>query len=586
MRLLPANSSTIRGVILLLRQYPTAVTIGLVFLVAGSLVNLALPALARELLNNHGLSFIHQNLWLVGGIVVSLFALQGICFYGRTSLFGALGQRVASDLRAQLFEATILQPVSFFDGERTADLVSRLSSDTILIQDAVSIRLSVLLRYTLQVMLGAGLMAFISLKLTLVVLSALILLVLISVMLGSKLRTVSKAQQAALGASSVIAEESFGSARIVKAFNQELTEVGRFRKRNDEVLRLGINRSRISAFFQSFVSFLLNSSLAVLILYGVVEVYQESLPAGDLTAFLAYGAIVAVSFSFIAGSYAEIMQAVGATERVFEILNQGKPTVTRGAAVKLPVNTNPELKIEGVSFAYPSRPNVPVLHDVELIIPPGKKVALVGPSGAGKSTIVNLILRFYDPVRGRVTLNGVDLRDIDPADLRRFVSYVPQEPDLFGISIADNLRFGRPDATEQELIVACNRAGVSEFIESLPAGLQTIVGERGAQLSGGQKQRVAIARAILRDPQILILDEATSALDSENESLVQKALVELLRGRSALIIAHRLSTVRDADLVVVIDAGRVVQTGTHEQLCNTPGLYSSMVQRQELKGIV
>jgi ABC-type multidrug transport system fused ATPase/permease subunit len=584
MHLVPAKSSTVRGVISLLRQYPTAVAIGLIFLIAGTLVNLALPALARELLNNYGISFIHRNLGMVGGIVVVLFALQGICFYGRTALFGALGQRVASDLRSRLFEATILQPISFFDSERTADLVSRLSSDTILIQDAVSIRLSVMLRYGLQVMLGAGLMAFISLKLTLVVLSALILLVLISMMLGSKLRRVSRAQQAALGASAVIAEESFGSARIVKAFNQELTEIGRFQKRNTEVLNLGINRSRISAFFQSFVSFLLNSSLAVLILYGVVEVFEGGLPAGDLTAFLAYGAIVAVSFSFIAGSYAEIMQAVGATERVFEILSQGKPLAARGEAKKLNGNTSAELVMERVGFAYPSRPEAPVLHDVELVIPSGKKIALVGPSGAGKSTIVNLLLRFYDPITGRVTLNGVDLRDLDPTELRRVVSYVPQEPDLFGVSIAENLRYGKSDATEQELLAASQKAGITEFIESLPNGFQTIVGERGAQLSGGQKQRVAIARAILRNPQILILDEATSALDSENEALVQGALSELLRGRSALIIAHRLSTIRDADLVVVLDGGRIVQTGTHEQLCSVPGLYSSLVQRQELKG--
>ncbi|NDC38246.1 MAG: ABC transporter ATP-binding protein, partial [Proteobacteria bacterium] len=322
---------SIRNIVTLVRRHPLLLSIGFVFLLGGTVVNLVVPALVRDLINRYGLEFIHQHLASVGLTIVGLFAVQSLCFYGRIHLFGLLGQRVARELRGKLFESTLYQPVDFFDNSRTADLVSRLSADTLAIQDAVSIRMSVLVRYALQVVLGAAAMAFISLRLTCIVLLTLALLVGISVILGKRLRAISRAQQKALGDASVIAEESFGMARVVKAFDKEADEVRRFEERNQEVLTLGMARTKVSAFFQSFVSFLLNSALALLVLYGVVQVAQGGLPAGDLTAFLAYGAIVAVSFSFIAGSYAELMQALGASERVFEVIGRGVPPATRGA---------------------------------------------------------------------------------------------------------------------------------------------------------------------------------------------------------------------------------------------------------------
>lgn len=578
------KGASLRNIVSLMLQHQMLLAIGFVFLLGGTIVNLVVPALVRDLLNQYGLEFIHQHLESVGVTLVSLFAAQSVCFYGRIYLFGLLGQRVARELRGRLFESTLYQPVDFFDGARTADLVSRLTSDALAIQDAVSIRMSVLVRYALQVLLGAIAMAFISLRLTCIVLLTLTLLVGISILLGKRLRVISRAQQKALGDASVIAEESFGMARVVKAFDREADEVRRFEGRNQEVLTLGMSRTRVSAFFQSFVSFLLNSALALLVLYGVVQVSQGVLPAGDLTAFLAYGAIVAVSFSFIAGSYAELMQALGASERVFEVIGRGVPAATRGEPKQMQSRRVGELAFEGVSFAYPSRPESPVLRELSFSLPKGKTVALVGPSGAGKSTIVNLLLRFYDPRSGRIVLDGSDLRDIAPSDLRRMVSFVPQEPELFGVSIAENLRYGKSSASQQELLEVCSRAGLKEFIAKLPQGLDTIVGERGAQLSGGQKQRIAIARAMLRDPEILLLDEATSALDSENEALVQRALGELLAGRTALIIAHRLSTIKGADAVLVLDKGQLVQSGTHESLSRIPGLYRTLVERQELLG--
>jgi ATP-binding cassette subfamily B protein len=578
------QGSSLYGIWALLRRYPVLLLLGAVCLVGGTVVNLALPALARDLLNRYGVAFVDQHLLGVGALLVVLFAMQGLFFYWRTYLFGYLGQRVARDLRGRLFESIIYQPIDFFDTSRTADLVSRLNADTLAIQDAVSIRLSVLVRYALQVLLGAAAMAFISSRLTCIVLLTLLFLVGISLLLGKRLRAISRAQQKALGAASVTAEESFGMARVVKAFNREADEIRRFEGSNLEVLSLGMARTRVSAFFQSFVTFLLHSALAILVLYGVVQVAKGELLAGDLTAFLAYGAIVAVSFSFIAGSYAELMQALGASERVFEIIARGVPPATRGEPVAAMASHSTELNFEGVSFAYPSRPANEVLRDLTFTLPQGKTVALVGPSGAGKSTVVNLLLRFYDPVQGGIKLGGVDLRDIPPADLRRRISFVPQEPELFGVSIAENLRYGRPAASADELSKVCARAGLDEFVAKLPQGLDTIVGERGAQLSGGQKQRIAIARAMLRDPQILLLDEATSALDSESEALVQRALAELLAGRTALIIAHRLSTIKGADTVLVLDKGQLVQSGTHEALSQIPGLYRTLVERQELLG--
>ena len=409
-------------------------------------------------------------------------------------------------------------------------------------------------------------MAFISIRLTCIVLLTLLFLVGISLLLGKRLRAISRAQQKALGAASVTAEEGFGMARVVKAFNREADEIRRFEGSNLEVLSLGMARTRVSAFFQSFVTFLLHSALAILVLYGVVQVAKGELLAGDLTAFLAYGAIVAVSFSFIAGSYAELMQALGASERVFEIIARGVPPATRGEPVAAMASHSTELNFEDVSFAYPSRPANEVLRDLTFTLPQGKTVALVGPSGAGKSTVVNLLLRFYDPVQGGIKLGGVDLRDIPPADLRRRISFVPQEPELFGVSIAENLRYGRPSASADELSKVCARAGLDEFIAKLPQGLDTIVGERGAQLSGGQKQRLGIARALVTQPKFLFLDEATSNLDGQTEERISSS-IKNIRGRiSIFMIAHRLSTVVSADRIIYLDSGEVKAEGSFQEV--------------------
>lgn len=556
----------------------------MVGLAAGSGINLLFPELIRRLIDGPYADLLRAAPFAVAGALVSLFALQGLCFYVRSYFFGVIGQSVVATLRRRIFEAIMAQDVTFFDERRTGDLVSRLHADTLLLQDVVSIRLSVLVRYALQVIVGIVLMVCISVRLTVAIVVLVPFLVFFSIFLGKKLRRLSRAQQTELGLATTVAEESFTAVRVVKAFAREAYERDRYATRNETVLDLGVQRARVSAFFSSFVSFLMNACIVLVLLYGFTMVGHGEIATGDLVAFLLYGVIVAVSFAFIASSWAETMQSAGAAERIFEIIDL-IPSPGQRALSATPSRLEQwsgAVEFEHVSFAYPTRPSVGVLADISFSLPAGESTALVGPSGAGKSTIAALLLGFYSPQRGRIIVDGVDLANVSIDELRRKIAVVPQEPQLFATSIAENLRYGKESASLSELADACARAHILDFVESLPIGFDTPVGERGVQLSAGQKQRLVIARAMLRDPVLLILDEATSALDSENEYLVQQALGVLLRGRTALIIAHRLATIKNCAQLLVMDGGHIVQTGNHETLSRDPGLYSRLVSRQEL----
>lgn len=556
--------------------------LGTIAMAIGSGINLLLPGVLRQILDSGFSLFSSTSPWVIGSVIILLFAIQSAGFYFRSFYFNILGQRIAARLRTRLFSVLVAQEVSFFDRQSTSDLVSRLGPDTVLIQDAVSLKLSIFIRYSFQVIVGFILMAFLSLKLTLSILLILPPLMAVSMYLGRKLKACSREQQRALARSSAIADESLAAIRIVKAFNQESFQSSRYLDASDTVLQSAEVRSRISALFASLVSFLMNASIVFVLLYGISLVNDGSLSIGDLTAFMLYGIIVAVSFAFVAGGYSEFVQALGAGERIYEYFGSLTESEEPAAAMNMPAKAHGRIEFQAVSFSYPSRPDAVVLNDVSFAAAERQTLAIVGPSGAGKSTIIALLLGFYRPTTGTITFDGIDISRFDPRDIRRHVALVPQDPQLFALSIADNLRFAKPDATDEELRTACRQANILSFIEALPDAFETLAGERGVLLSGGQKQRLAIARALLRDPAVLILDEATSALDSENEFAIREAIREVMRDRTVIVIAHRLSTIKDAHAVVVLDQGSVVQTGDHDSLSQSPGLYRQLVERQEL----
>lgn len=574
-----SRAVTIGRLLGLVRPHWRPFTWALLALAVGAAINLMFPEVVRRLLDP-GVHDLAVHARFAAFLLIALFIVQGIAFYFRSYFFGLVGQRVVAVVRSRLYDAIICQPVEFFDRRRSADLVSRISSDSLLLQDAVSVRLSVFIRYSVQVVFGIVLMSYISLTLTAVILVIVPLLVGLSFKLGKRLRSLSREQQTELAAAAAVAQETFDGARLVKAFNKEEFESSRFASANARILESGLKRTATAAFFASFVSFLLNCSMVLVLLYGIHLVGAGRLPLGDLTAFLLYGAIVGISFAFLVGGYTEVIQSLGASERIFELLDLPSSRSGEGLVLKTPIIGAVELR--SVNFSYPARPEVPVLHDVTFTLAAGKTTAIVGPSGAGKSTLVNLLLGFYFPSAGSLTFDGVPTHDLDVRALRENIALVPQEQALFAASIAENLRYGKASATVDELRSVCEKTNLLNFIESLPQKFDTQVGERGVQLSTGQKQRLAIARALLRNPALLILDEATSALDSENEHLIQESLAVLLRGRTALVIAHRLSTIKNADTVLVLDHGHVVQEGKHDSLALQPGLYRQLVERQEL----
>ena len=580
------NLSAAKQIVGLVHPYRTAFVGGLAALIVGSAINLAFPAILRYALNSDSLPKILSHPLLACGGLAALFAIQGISFYFRSLVFASIGQRAVADLRARLFNSLLLRPVEFFDLNRSGDLVSRLTADTVQIQDAVSIKLSVLIRYGLQVIVGIGLMLMLSPRMTVSLVIGLPVLVGISMVLGKRLKAVSKAQQKSLGIITTIADEVFSGTRLIKAFSRERSEALRFQSANQSALDLGIQRAGIASFFASFVNFLMNVFLVLVIFYGLTLVQASDLSVGDLTAFLMYAAIVAVSFAFLIGAYTEFVQAVGGSERVFELLqssNDPSKVLQALPPPNLPPLSDPvRVEFNNVAFSYPSRPDTPVLRGVSFTLEPGSFTALVGPSGAGKSSIVHLLLGFYPPQSGEILVDGDILCAATIDSVRAKLSYVPQDALLFGISLAENLRFGNPEATTPELEALCLELALGDLIRGLPEGLNTLPGDRAIQLSGGQKQRLALARALTRNPGLLMLDEATSSLDGETEQVIQKFLATRVKGKTMLVVAHRLSTVQHADQILVLDKGVIVQRGTHEVLSAAPGLYRSLVERQDL----
>ncbi|WP_233166534.1 ABC transporter ATP-binding protein [Archangium sp. Cb G35] len=511
-------------------------------------------------------------------ILVGVFLLQGVAMALRFYLFTTAGERVVTQLRQDLFASLMSQEVGFFDERRTGELTNRLASDTTVLQNAVSVNISMGLRNAAQALGCIALLFYTSPVLTGLMLAIVPAVAVGAVVYGRKVRGLSKQTQDALAAANEVAEEGLSGIRTVRSFAAERHEVDRYRSATEHAYDVARRRVVQSSFFMAGATSASYLASVVVLWYGGRLVLEEKMTAGSLTSFLIYSLMVAVALGALTELWADFMRAVGAAERVFELIDR-KPAIPSSGGERLP-SVQGRVEFQQVRFAYPTRPDVPVLQGIDLKLDAGEVVAIVGPSGAGKSTIAGLLARMYDPQGGRLLLDGKALESLDPEWLRQQIGTVAQEPMLFASSIEDNIRYGRMDATDEEIQAAARAANAHEFISRFPEGYRTLVGERGVQLSGGQKQRIAIARAMLKNPRLLVLDEATSALDAESEHLVQEALDRLMKGRTTLIIAHRLSTVIGADRVLVLEGGKVVQSGNHAALMGQEGLYRRLVERQ------
>jgi ATP-binding cassette subfamily B protein len=567
----PRIFSLIRG------EAPTLLW-GLFFLILSSAAGLVYPQFVRWLIDRV-LSL--KDELLLSNVVVGLFfalALSMVAGSIRYYLFTLSGERIVIKLRAQLYQSILNQEVAFFDVNRTGDLMSRLSSDCATLQNTVSVNISQGLRNLAQVVGGFAFMFHTSWKLSLVLLVTIPPVAGMAFLFGRSIRALSKQFQAALAGSAMVAEETISGFLTLKSFVQEANEARRYRSSLAKALEIARLRIIAIAQFMGLSMILGVSAISFVLWFGGRQVIHGEITTGSLVQFLLYLFVVAIGVGSLGSLWGDLMAGVGASQRIFEIIER-KPALPDEGRTLSQVQGKVEFSM--VRFSYPTRPDVDVVKNLSFRIAAGQVVAFVGMSGAGKSTIASLLSRFYDPSDGVILFDDSPLTELKPSWIREQIGIVAQEPILISSTIEENIRYGKPDGSDFDVSQVARSANALEFIERFPDGFRTLVGEKGVQLSGGQKQRVAIARALLKDPKILILDEATSNLDTESEALVQEALKYLMKGRTTIVIAHRLATVRDADVIFVLDAGRIVQAGRHEDLvADKEGLYFKLLQRQ------
>lgn len=563
------------------KPYKSKFILGLIVILLSSLTTLALPYFFKFLIDSAEALKQGKEATAPGLIAAAMFGILLIQMglsYSRVNLFTIVGENALMDLRSDVYKRIIQLPMDFFAQRRVGELSSRITADLSQIQDAVTFMLAEILRGILTLVVGIGLILFLSPKLTLIMLSVVPVLVVTAVLFGKYIRKLSRKAQDQLADSNIIVQETLSGISNVKAFSNEWFETSRYTRSLRAVVDLAVKNGRARGLFISFMLFSLFGAIILVVWFGVGLMQKGELSFGDLTAFVVYTSFVGGSMAGFADLYSNLQKSLGATQRVRELLREDIEKVNIVEEQVDPrCRVNGHVEFREVAFAYPSRQEVQVLKNVSLTVQAGQQVALVGPSGAGKSTIASLLLRFYEPDKGQILFDGRSSDDIPISQLRLQMAVVPQDVMLFGGTIRENIAYGKPDATHEEIADAARKAYADEFINSFPDRYETIVGERGIKLSGGQRQRIAIARAILKDPAILILDEATSSLDSASEFQVQAALENLMQNRTSFVIAHRLSTIRNADQIVVLDKGIVRETGTHEELMQLDdGLYKNL----------
>jgi ATP-binding cassette subfamily B protein len=561
-------------------RYRGRVAAALAALVVASLTTLVVPVAVRRMIDfgfSDKAAQLIDNYFAVMILVVGVLAVSSaLRFY----LVTTLGERIVADLRSDVFtHLTRLSP-AYFDTARTGEIVSRLTADTTQIKSAVGASVSIALRNLVLFTGGAVMMVVTSPRLSLFVLLAIPVIVLPLVGFGRAVRKRGRSAQDTLADASGYADELIGAMRTVQAFTNEQPARQRFGAAVEQAYAAAQGASKARALLTAVVIFLVFASIVIVLWVGAQDVLAGDITPGRLGQFVLYAVFAAGGLGELSQVWGEISQASGAAERLFELLTVDPEIKSPLRPAALPRPARGDVEFRRVNFSYPGRPNVSVLNDLSFRVASGEKLALVGPSGAGKSTVFQLILRFYDPVSGNITFDGVGLTDLDPSALRSRIALVPQDAIVFATTVRDNIQFGRPDATDAEIEKAADAAHASEFIRRLPLGFETPVGERGVTLSGGQRQRIAIARAILRSAPLLLLDEATSSLDAESETLVQQALKRLMLNRTTIVIAHRLATVQSCDRILVLDHGRIVEEGTHASLASAGGLYARLAKLQ------
>jgi ABC-type multidrug transport system fused ATPase/permease subunit len=559
-----------------IKPYRIEFSFGLFFLLLSTAASLIFPALMGNLVDSASDKLVN-NINQIAIALLVLFALQAIFSYFRIVLFVNVTEKTLAVIRQETYAHLIKLPMNFFSKRRVGELNSRIASDISLLQETFTTDLAEFLRQVLIIIGGIVFLSLTSVKLTLFMLAIIPAMMLAAVFFGRYIKRFSKQVQEKVAESNTIIEETLQGISNVKAFTNEFFEIGRYTKKTNEVMQIAKKGGRYRGAFASFIIFCLFGSIVAVIWYGVLMINSNELSIGELFTFILYSVFIGASVGGMADIYAKLQKAIGATEHLMDILEEEKEEIHSTFSDDA---VNGHIKFHNLSFAYPSRPDVQVLNNLNFEVQQGHNIALVGPSGAGKTTLASILFGFYKIEDGQISIDGKNIEEYDLHFLRKQIAIVPQDIILFGGSIKENIAYGKLDASEQEIEEAAKKANALNFINNFPEKMETLVGERGIQLSGGQRQRIAIARALLKNPSILILDEATSALDSESEKLVQEAMDVLMKGRTSIVIAHRLSTIKNADCILVLENGQIIEQGTHQELQKNEGLYKQLSDMQ------